>query len=69
MKHSCLEEKSFMDICYDTPSGTLREFLRYGDKVLSFISEDDFTAICADQNRKADIEEQMIEEESYELQA
>lgn len=65
MKADCFCEQgvTFWDVCNDTTIYNFDSFLKYADEVEYRVSEEDSKALHADDLRKAELEERMIDEE------
>ena len=59
----CDEGVTFWDVCNDMTVNDFDSFLEYADKVENQVSEEDREALYADDLRKAEAEERMIDKE------
>ena len=63
IRGDCLEECDVLDLAEELSVGELEEFLAFSDDIQDYKSEQDWEALYADEARKMEIEERMIEEE------
>ena len=63
LKRNCLEETDVLTLSEDVTASQFENFLGFSDDVEDYKDEQDWEASYADQARKMEIEERMIDEE------
>ena len=62
-QRNCLEETDVLTLAEDVTASQFENFLGFSDDVEDYMDEQDWEASYADQARKMEIEERMIDEE------
>ena len=64
LQDKCIADRSFLDVAQDAKRYEFEEMIDYANECLDRVSDEDYEASKADEQRKADIEQQMIDEEN-----